>query len=258
MKYFLHDTNALDDEKVTELFMEFGYEGVGLFYCILEKIAKQEKPVKTLVLKRQLKVGKKLERCWSYMEEIGLICSSNGDTFNKQLLNFSEKYKIKKESNAKRVSEWREKQLVIENVTHYEHVRNTPKVKESKVKVNNTNSLIDEVVKTPSIYELIIEYWLKEFHKGWTFTGQHGKCVKSIITKIKEVLKKGVGDTSDEKILESFKAICTNLPEWYKDKDLAIINSKFNEIITEIKNSKNGQPINNSRQHSAEIYRTKL
>jgi hypothetical protein len=133
MKYFLHDTNAFQDEKISELYIHYGYEGLGLFYTLLEKIAAQEKPIKTIVLKRQLNVGKKLEKCWSFMETIGIISSSNGETFNKQLLNFSEKYKIKKEKNAKRISEWRENQTVTENVTHSESVRNAPKVKESKV-----------------------------------------------------------------------------------------------------------------------------
>ena len=67
MKYFLHDSNAFNDEKITLLFMEFGYEGLGLFYSILEKLAQQEKPVKTDVLKKQLFVGKKLEKCWKFM-----------------------------------------------------------------------------------------------------------------------------------------------------------------------------------------------
>jgi len=89
MKYYLHDTSAFDDEKVSELFIKFGYEGVGLFYVLLEKLGKQEKPIKTHVLKKQLSIGKRLEKCWSFMEEIGLISSNNGETFNKQLLNFS-------------------------------------------------------------------------------------------------------------------------------------------------------------------------
>lgn len=117
--------------------MEFGYEGLGLFYTLLEKLAAQEKPIKTSVLKSQLKVGKKLEKCWKFMEDIELIHSNNGETFNKQLLNFSEKYQIKKEKNSKRVLEWREKQQVTENVTHYESVCNAPKVKESKVNISN-------------------------------------------------------------------------------------------------------------------------
>jgi hypothetical protein len=138
MKYFLHDTNSFNDEKITELYINFGYEGLGLFYTALEKIALQEKPVKTHILKSQLGVGKRLEKCWSFMEEIDIISSSNGETFNKQLLKFSEKYQIKKEKNAKRISEWRDSQAVTENVTHSENVRNTPKVKESKVKESNT------------------------------------------------------------------------------------------------------------------------
>ena len=82
MKYFLHDTNSFDDEKVTELYIRFGYEGLGLFYTALEKIAKQEKPIKTDVLKAQLKVGKRLNKCWKFMEEIELISSLNGESFN--------------------------------------------------------------------------------------------------------------------------------------------------------------------------------
>jgi len=136
MKYYLHDTSAIEDEKVAELFRRFGYEGVGLFYVFLEKIAKQEKPIKTDVLKFQLKVGKRLNKCWNFMEEIGLISSNNGETFNKQLLNFSEKFSIKSEKNRKRISEWREKQRDTENVTRYERVRNAHKEKESKVKVD--------------------------------------------------------------------------------------------------------------------------
>ena len=103
MKYFLHDSNAFNDEKITELYINFGYEGLGLFYTILEKLASQEKPVKTLVLKKQLNVGKKLEKCWKFMETIDIISSNNGETFNKQLLNFSEKYKIKKEKKTQNV-----------------------------------------------------------------------------------------------------------------------------------------------------------
>lgn len=134
MKYFLHDSSSFQDEKITELFINFGYEGLGLFYTILEKIALQEKPIKTSVLKAQLKVGKRLEKCWNFLEEIDLISSNNGDTFNVRLLSYSEKYQIKKEKNAKRIAEWRKNQEDTKNITCYKLVRNTPKVKESKVK----------------------------------------------------------------------------------------------------------------------------
>lgn len=126
MKYFLHDTNALQDEKISLLFMKFGYEGIGLFYVILEKLALQEKPINTEVLKSQLGVKKRLEKCWSFLEEIGLISSQNGQTFNIKLLNFREIMSEKKQKTKERVSQWREKQKVIKNVTHNEPVGNTP------------------------------------------------------------------------------------------------------------------------------------
>jgi hypothetical protein len=55
MKYYLHDSNAFNDEKITELFINFGYEGLGLFYTILEKLSLQEKPVKTIGIKNTIK-----------------------------------------------------------------------------------------------------------------------------------------------------------------------------------------------------------
>lgn len=142
MKYFLHDTSAFDDEKISELFINFGYEGLGLFYTTLEKIGKQEKPIKTDVLKSQLRVGKRLEKCWNFMEQIGLIFSSNGESFNNQLLNFSETYQIKKEKTREKVSEWRKKQLDTKNVTSYVPVSNPPKVKESKVKESKVSNIL--------------------------------------------------------------------------------------------------------------------
>jgi hypothetical protein len=173
MKYFLHDSNSFEDEKVSMLFMEYGYEGLGLFYTILEKLAKQEKPINTKVLKMQLNVGKKLEKCWNFMESIDIISSNNGETFNKQLLNFSEKYKIKKEKNLERISQWRENQTDSENVTHYKSVRNTPKVNESKVnesKVNNKELFISNIeeykILLGDCYDEFLEYWCEPDKNG--------------------------------------------------------------------------------------------
>jgi hypothetical protein len=155
MKYYLHDSNSFSDEKVTELYMAFGYEGLGLFYTALEKFAQQEKPIKTAVLKRQLNIGKKLEKCWSFMESIGLISSNNGESFNKQLLKFSENYKIKKEKSAERLKQWRENQQVTENETHSESVRNANKVKISKVK----ESKVKKEVFIPPVLNDVLVYF---------------------------------------------------------------------------------------------------
>ena len=163
MKYYLHDSNSFNDEKITELFISFGYEGLGLFYTILEKLAQQEKPIKTNVLKTQLKVGKKLQKCWDFMESIELISSNNGETFNEQLLNFSGKYSIKKENNKKRISEWRKNQELTKNVTCYKSVRNTDKVNKSKVNKSkdNISNIIGEKQK------LVFPYNSEKFMFLW-------------------------------------------------------------------------------------------
>jgi hypothetical protein len=153
MKYFLHDTNAFQDEKITELFMNFGYEGIGLFFTLLEKLALQEKPIKTEVLKSQLKVGKKLEKVWNFMEEIELISSNNGETFNEQLLNFSEKYQIKKEKTREKVTQWRKNQQDKKNVTSYVPICNQPKVKESKVNESNESEEENELKEKYHTYK---------------------------------------------------------------------------------------------------------
>lgn len=109
----------------------------------------------------------------------------------------------------------------------------------STVNVNANVSVTDinkDVAAPLSEYQLFVDYWLQEFKPGWTFGGQHGKAMKSIITKIHKLCK----DTNFEEsfALPTFKKMCLNLPEWYQNKDLPVIDSKFNEIITEIKAKK--------------------
>jgi len=244
MKYFLHDSNSFNDEKVSELYINFGYEGLGLFYTILEKLALQEKPVKTIVLKAQLNVGKKLEKCWNFMESLQLISSNNGETFNKQLLNNGEKFQIKKEKTKERVLEWRKNQILTENVTRYERDCNAPKVNKSKVNKSKVN--IRDVAEPLSDYQLCLDFWLKDFHPDFTFGGQQGKALKSIIIKISRVLEDNGTASEKISIADTFKLICLKLPEWYKGKDLPVIDSKFNEVITEIKTSNNGTTKNNN------------
>ena len=177
MKYFLHDTNSFDDEKITKLYINFGYEGLGLFYTLLEKIGKQEKPVDTIVLKTQLKVGKRLEKCWKFMEEIDLISSKNGETFNEQLLNFSESYQIKKEKNREKIAEWREKQKDTKNVTSYVPVSNPPKVKESKVKESKVIIPFDDE-KFIQVWDFWKKYKKEQFRFVYKPIGEQGALSK--------------------------------------------------------------------------------
>lgn len=114
--------------------------------------------------------------------------------------------------------------------------------KNNNIRNNNKEyiNLNDNSKKELSLYQLMVEFWLKELHPGWTFTGQSGKSMKSLITKTKKILKDAGRDFCDAEVLSFFKLMCQNLPEWYAQKDISTIDSKFNEIITEIKQRKNG------------------
>jgi hypothetical protein len=219
MKYFLHDSNSFNDEKITELYLKFGYEGLGLFYTILEKLALQEKPIKTNILKHQLNIGKKLEKCWSFLEEIDLISSNNNETFNKQLLNFSKKYQVSKEKNAKRISQWRENQQLSENVTRSEQVRNDCKVKESKVKEN----------KQSETFEI---FW--------------NKYDKKVDRSKAEIAWSKLKESEIEKILESVdRYVLANPDIQYRKNPLTYLNGKcFNDELINLKVQNNLTPLN--------------
>jgi hypothetical protein len=106
-----------------------------------------------------------------------------------------------------------------------------------KVTVIDKDKVTDKVIDN-KIYLTLVSVWLNEFRVGWTFGGVQGKALKSIITKIKKILKDIEKEPTDQMIEDTFRAMCAKLPEWYKDKDLPVINSKFNEIIEQIKNLK--------------------
>ncbi len=111
-----------------------------------------------------------------------------------------------------------------------------PDSKESGKSDNTKPSDTKPTKPARACYAQMVEFWLKEFHVGWVFRAIHGKAVKSLITKIEATLKAGVNlnYNHDEVILNFFKIMCQSLPEWYKDKDLPTIDSKYNEIIHQI------------------------
>ncbi len=128
MKYFLHNTNAFNDDKICELFDVYGYEGLGLFYTILERIGAQEKPIKINVLKRQLQIGKKLERIWNFLVKINLISCINDEVFNERILLHSKKYQIKNEKNRENVKKFRE-----QNIVNQQHCTNRKSLRNDSV-----------------------------------------------------------------------------------------------------------------------------
>lgn len=167
MKYFLHDTNAFNDDKISELFISYGYEGLGLFYTILERFGAQEKPIKIHVLKRQLQINKRLEKIWNFLVEIKLISCQNDEVFNERILSYSQKYQIRNEKNKERVRKFREQNSDNQQITdngnalqeHYVTLTDPAcnGGKEIK-KVNKQSSAIDAappILNEGKVYELL-------------------------------------------------------------------------------------------------------
>ena len=115
-----------------------------------------------------------------------------------------------------------------------------------------TTELTEDLKKSSSAHQLCIDFWLKEFHPDWTFSPMHGKTLKQLILKIKTLLAGAERKNDDEEVFNFFQHMCQSLPDWFKDKDLLVINSKFNEIIEQIKQSRNG---NGNSKKSESRYR---
>lgn len=90
-------------------------------------------------------------------------------------------------------------------------------------------------------YKECVEFWLKDFHPDWQFQAIHGRKMKSLVGKIRKSITKSGKDPTPESISDAFQMICRRLPDWFKDKDLQVIDQKYNEIISQIKNAKNAE-----------------
>lgn len=181
MKFYLHDTNAFDDEKIATLFLEHGYEGVGLFYVALEKLAAQEKPVSTRILKSQLQITKRLEKVWSFIEKLDLISTKNGDSFNERILSYAKNYEIKKEKNKIKVEQWRNNQSDKKNVTGYTSVTLPPCNSSKEEEVNRTQTT--ETEETASAAAVVIRYLNKVANTNHIVTDETNTLIMALLNK---------------------------------------------------------------------------
>lgn len=138
----------------------------------------------------------------------------------------------------------------------------------NSVDENQKNLFGIEEVKTPvktkkvkkekpmTLRQKVIDFWLKEFHPGWSFNSTDGKKIDLIIKKINKTLSINNQVCSEDKILYFFKIFCLNLPAFYKTKNLSVLESNYDTIIDEIKYQKNGkQSSTEDRQFAFGFYK---
>jgi hypothetical protein len=76
-----------------------------------------------------------------------------------------------------------------------------------------------------------------EFYPDYIWSAQDAFHLLGIQRKI--ILSMKVDDPDPQTVEATFKLILVKLPEWFRGKDLGIINSKYNSIINEIKGNRN-------------------
>ncbi len=155
---------------------------------------------------------------------------------------------------------------VIDNVNDTDNVKVnvtvSDKEKEKKKEINN-NIAKTKVLVHPSfsfIKNAFLSYYLEQKQLNYNWQPIDGTKTNSIIKKILFQVKTTYPDTPPEneekKINDGFIFILKNLNDnWIiENLSLAIIDSKFNTIISKIKNpTKNGKPTNHLEQRRAEI-----
>ena len=110
------------------------------------------------------------------------------------------------------------------------------------VNVINNKKNIDETKKVSPLHNILKNIFLQKFkqltNQDYYWQGKDGLALNQIENKIRFALRlKEILETI-EKISESFELILNNLPDWYKENlSITVINSKYNELTTQIKNN---------------------
>lgn len=129
------------------------------------------------------------------------------------------------------------------NISTQSKVKETETQSKQKKKVKETEIILTE--KTPSKnlqneLRIIFEsHYLQQKGTAYYYDGKSAGALKQIVNKIRAVCSED--RKTDQDVITGFKYILNSLnDEWVKDNlDIPIINSKFNTIISKIKNGQN-------------------
>lgn len=266
--YFPHDRDMRNHKKIKAIRTKFGSVGYSIWVMTLEYLTGNDgNEFEYSELEFELMSGdfnepaELIKSVIDYAIKLELLFSKNdfifSESLNERLAPVYEKRgkaketsKSQKRKNGKFVSDTNNTEQTVITVTGTteQTVLPTSEIPQSKVHKTKPKEIKVDKIKTIEelVYPLAVDYWLKELHIGWLFESTHGAKMKSIIKKLKKVIEDTGKEATVESIINLFKAMGSKLPIWYKDKDLSVIDSKFNEIVTEIKNANNG--ISNTKQ----------
>ena len=145
--YFTHDYGARNDPKILELRAEYGLEGLGLYWCIVEALAEASDGYINPKLLGGLSVGfgitkAKLQEYIDFMIEVELLCEDDMGYYSKRMMEHKQIRKKLSETRTKSANKrWKKKANTEEEMQmHYTSNAKERKGKERKEKENKGNT----------------------------------------------------------------------------------------------------------------------
>jgi hypothetical protein len=205
--YFSHDYNARNDKKLAKLFMKYGLEGIGAYWCLVEMLYEEGG---YLLLNEyecitfELRTSNELI---NYLIRESELFKNDGNKFWSDSAIDRLKQRADKSQKARESIEKRWKKMDDTNVLRTNKKRNTIKVKESKVNKSKVNINPDSF--------LLIEF-SKSFFEEKYLNGKTPQIFNSLlkeysIEKIIEAIQKAKSDNFwNDKFLSPRKLNSTN------------------------------------------------
>jgi hypothetical protein len=177
--YFSHDANAHIDDKILELRSEYGWEGYGIFWVLIEILRSQSDYSYERSKMAGLSIATAKPKDWlilyiDYCIELGLFVEKDGDFYSESLMNRMEQIdeKRKKRADAGRLGGLAKAALKQKSSNAIAKGGKEKKVKESKTKETKGNELlVRELTFKESLYPFVEEYGkdtVKAFFEYWS------------------------------------------------------------------------------------------
>ncbi len=244
--YFSHDANAMTDTKILNMRADYGLEGYGLFWAIIEQLRSEDNYIlpRNKNTYRAIKVNtnttidveKYIEDC---INEYGLfVISDDGEYFYskslKRRMDIKDKNKIKRSEAGKKGAEKRWKNgesiampsdndsnamaMPLEDVAKpSEKMANNGKVKESKVKEKKVKKIINiNKTKLNETFNLIINNNTKEIAEKNKLTEPQVQGFLNILKRLELTVTKVFIDISMPNEVQRYKLSTYAILELYK------------------------------------------
>lgn len=282
--YFPHDSNARNSDKLIRLRMRHKSAGYGVFFMILERLREEPEYMSIKdynMIAFDLREDALLVK--SVIEDFGLfVFTEDGKYFYSE--SFKRRMGIKDDKSKKRseagkkgmINRWGNNNVITNDISSDNNVITndtktiTSKVKERKEKKKNNNTPLpppegegkedkNDSKEINSKARFIFEdYFRTTFSNEYYWTPKDAGAMSQLLKKISFSREKKNMSTDNDSMIKALEAFLYSIKDtWILEHfSVTIINSKYNEIVASVKDSKLNQGHtngNNSRKSNQDI-----